>query len=416
MSIDRNQPCPCGSGRKYKKCCLPKEQATAAPVEAGWLRMRRTEGELVERIMALFHRDYGRVAFDLGWDEYTLWTDEAPDAEEWPELEAAFVAWLLFNWEPGRHAARRRRRPDGRVTTATGDALPAVTPARHLMARRGGDLDSYERRWLEEACTQPYTFCQVVAVEPGQRLDLRDLLLKRDVTVQERQASKTLSAGNVIYTKIVSLDGESVMLGCAPIVLPGNRVGMILEARDLILRRRGTPLDLVRRHDVEFRDLYLALRREQMDPRPAGTDEHRRRPAADDTPGLRAALHGAAGPRRAAAADRRGRRRGLRRNLRARRGRRAGLHLNSVAAPDTSRRLHAEHRAGKPRPVRRPPFRAGELEAAGRRRPRAGRRAARRSCPLQGRRHRVHGTVAGDRSRQCPVARSREAAAGARGP
>ncbi|MBK6734331.1 MAG: SEC-C domain-containing protein [bacterium] len=268
MSIDRNQPCPCGSGRKYKKCCLPKQQVTAAPVEAGWLRMRRTEGELVERIMALFHRDYGRVAFDLGWDEYTLWTDEAPDAEEWPELEAAFVAWLLFNWEPGRHAARRRRRPDGRVTTATGDALPAVTPARHLMARRGGDLDSYERRWLEEACTQPYTFCQVVAVEPGLRLDLRDLLLKRDVTVQERQASKTLSAGNVIYTKIVSLDGESVMLGCAPIVLPGNRVGMILEARDLILRRRGKPIDLVRRHDVELRDLYLALRREQMDPAP----------------------------------------------------------------------------------------------------------------------------------------------------
>jgi len=23
--IGRNQPCPCGSGKKYKKCCLPKE-------------------------------------------------------------------------------------------------------------------------------------------------------------------------------------------------------------------------------------------------------------------------------------------------------------------------------------------------------------------------------------------------------
>lgn len=22
--IGRNQPCPCGSGKKYKKCCLPK--------------------------------------------------------------------------------------------------------------------------------------------------------------------------------------------------------------------------------------------------------------------------------------------------------------------------------------------------------------------------------------------------------
>lgn len=25
----RNDPCPCGSGNKYKKCCLPKEEAIA---------------------------------------------------------------------------------------------------------------------------------------------------------------------------------------------------------------------------------------------------------------------------------------------------------------------------------------------------------------------------------------------------
>jgi hypothetical protein len=31
--IGRNQPCPCGSGRKYKHCCLPAQQAgpTASP-------------------------------------------------------------------------------------------------------------------------------------------------------------------------------------------------------------------------------------------------------------------------------------------------------------------------------------------------------------------------------------------------
>jgi hypothetical protein len=29
--IGRNAPCPCGSGLKYKKCCLPQEKQTAAP-------------------------------------------------------------------------------------------------------------------------------------------------------------------------------------------------------------------------------------------------------------------------------------------------------------------------------------------------------------------------------------------------
>jgi DNA-binding SARP family transcriptional activator len=27
--IGRNDPCPCGSGRKYKKCCGPRDQAAA---------------------------------------------------------------------------------------------------------------------------------------------------------------------------------------------------------------------------------------------------------------------------------------------------------------------------------------------------------------------------------------------------
>ena len=28
--VGRNDPCPCGSGKKYKKCHLPQEEGTAA--------------------------------------------------------------------------------------------------------------------------------------------------------------------------------------------------------------------------------------------------------------------------------------------------------------------------------------------------------------------------------------------------
>jgi hypothetical protein len=28
MKIGRNDPCPCGSGKKYKNCCLTKKSAT----------------------------------------------------------------------------------------------------------------------------------------------------------------------------------------------------------------------------------------------------------------------------------------------------------------------------------------------------------------------------------------------------
>ena len=29
-TVGRNDPCPCGSGRKYKRCCLPRDEAAAA--------------------------------------------------------------------------------------------------------------------------------------------------------------------------------------------------------------------------------------------------------------------------------------------------------------------------------------------------------------------------------------------------
>src|SRR5215813_13055485 len=33
-NIGRNEPCSCGSGKKYKKCCLPKEtQPTSRPLQ-----------------------------------------------------------------------------------------------------------------------------------------------------------------------------------------------------------------------------------------------------------------------------------------------------------------------------------------------------------------------------------------------
>ncbi len=57
----RNDPCPCGSGAKYKRCCLPRDEAAAA--EAGATRAaehpapldrRARAADLVERLASHF--------------------------------------------------------------------------------------------------------------------------------------------------------------------------------------------------------------------------------------------------------------------------------------------------------------------------------------------------------------------------
>ncbi|MGH6681278.1 MAG: SEC-C metal-binding domain-containing protein, partial [Bradyrhizobium sp.] len=39
--IGRNEPCPCGSGRKYKQCCLAKDEAAASAARAAQAPTRR---------------------------------------------------------------------------------------------------------------------------------------------------------------------------------------------------------------------------------------------------------------------------------------------------------------------------------------------------------------------------------------
>jgi len=48
MKIGRNDPCKCSSGKKYKKCCLPKEQEADRQECAYWkAKIRRV---MVDRL------------------------------------------------------------------------------------------------------------------------------------------------------------------------------------------------------------------------------------------------------------------------------------------------------------------------------------------------------------------------------
>ena len=257
MPPSRNDPCPCGSGKKYKKCCLPQEQ-TAAVVEAGWLRMRRTEGVLIEKLTPHMARHYGPGALDEAWDEYTLWPEPPAVQDDWPEFETSFAAWMFFDWEP------EQEEREGSAER------PAMPPARHYAQRHGKNLDSYESRFIEAACTEPFTFYLVVTPVPGQKITLRDILRQREVTVRERQASATLRPGDIVFTKVVSLDGDAVMLGCAPYAIPGRLFDAIVELREHIARGGDLDAETLREYDTELRELYLGLREDILNPAAPG--------------------------------------------------------------------------------------------------------------------------------------------------
>lgn len=47
--VGRNDPCPCGSGKKYKQCCLSKKKMGLKGIKAKWIS--KPEKNVGENIM-----------------------------------------------------------------------------------------------------------------------------------------------------------------------------------------------------------------------------------------------------------------------------------------------------------------------------------------------------------------------------
>src|SRR5215218_2678117 len=100
--IGRNDPCPCGSGKKYKQCHLPIEEAAAAEQ----LRLRRSVDTLLPKIITAAQAQVGAIpaAFERFWDgKYT-----PEQLEDLDDLEGRggerFLTWFAFDYplEDGR--------------------------------------------------------------------------------------------------------------------------------------------------------------------------------------------------------------------------------------------------------------------------------------------------------------------------
>ncbi len=110
--VGRNDPCPCGSGKKYKKCCMEKDREEASFERARELAELARESHLAEqaaeREVALFGgRRPAQMMMDFA-DPLFEPLGEEPDMEEFQDaLEMARVFWNLAVCRDERERERR---------------------------------------------------------------------------------------------------------------------------------------------------------------------------------------------------------------------------------------------------------------------------------------------------------------------
>jgi hypothetical protein len=244
----RNDPCPCGSGKKYKRCCLPSESISQ---ETLWARQREASDQLTREMMRFAARRF-REHLDEAWLDFNM-TDVVPPSVTLSEEDQIFMPYFLFHWDPDS-------RTGGRSAYGKGGII-----ARQYMLERAAKLSEMEKLLLEQAMSQPVSFYEVLRCEPGEGMMIRDVLTGGEIDVIERSASQVLRQGDITYAQVWNLPTLKILGCCAPIRIPPSRKADVIGLRKKLRKRiakqhRDLTADDLIRYGNDLREVYLDIR------------------------------------------------------------------------------------------------------------------------------------------------------------
>jgi hypothetical protein len=175
--VGRNEPCPCGSGKKFKKCC-----GVDPTTMAGTVPCTRAERTAVLAMMDHYTDellvDEEEDAFAEMWGRHAEREDELP-----PDLLAlandAHDAWFAFDY---------RLDDDTRVV----DRVLASAP-----------LTAGQRSYLQQMRDSTMRLYEVTDTVPGVSVTLSDVLDGGSVTVHERSGSRSMPRRMLLAARVI---------------------------------------------------------------------------------------------------------------------------------------------------------------------------------------------------------------------
>jgi len=254
----RNDPCPCGSGKKYKTCCLASTEST----EFRYRRLRQIHAEVIPRLTDFVLDNFDREFFEEAWQDFNDQQATQPFDPLSP-MNVVFMPWFLFNWIVELKGPGRKEFVD-------------TTIAEIFLVSEIANLTSDEQLLLSTSNRCPYTLCEVARVTPGEGMVLSDLLRRVTYEVTERAASETLKRGEIVYCATSEMWGIKSNVGTGPYALRPTAKRDVFALREWMTEQSGTnQITSEHLHEFEYdiRNLYLnQLAGTLAPPRLANTD------------------------------------------------------------------------------------------------------------------------------------------------
>lgn len=187
LEAQRNDPCPCGSGKKYKKCCMLKQRDLAVE------RANHREG--IQKSLAWISRHYQQ--------QIDQWVEEV---------------WLADFDEEARQGiasadARIRSIHDVNLLeqlVAEG-SLPGMDgedkPLQLILAAEDLQLDESQRQYLMQLCQRPLRLYRISACAPGESFTLQECLVEdaEPVDIADKWASRMFDVGDTVGMRLMQM-------------------------------------------------------------------------------------------------------------------------------------------------------------------------------------------------------------------
>jgi len=207
----RNDPCPCGSGKKYKKCCMMKDKARQYQDAV----LHAHQGG-VEKAIAWLSRRFG--------DEMDAWMTEdwfdGVDMEDVGNLSQDEVEMMEIN-------AMEMMLAEGSWVRESGEEVVFMD---QVLGRGGPLMSAEQRQYLQTLQQVPLRLWEVTEVSPGVGLALTDCLDETQAReVREKSASTQLKQWDVIGALPVQTPAGHWELSGAIYHIPRNHVAAVKQ-------------------------------------------------------------------------------------------------------------------------------------------------------------------------------------------
>jgi len=196
--VGRNEPCPCGSGKKFKKCHLATEAPSAVQGAAALHdRDRRVTTTLMEYAVRRFGKE--RMKRHL----VEPFGQRAPS----PQLTESLACY---------------------VTPIEGKPLAA-----DYLEEKPAAVSEDDRAWMEAQLATGLGLWEVLRVEEGRGIEAVDLLSSERRFIDEVRGSTGLWPRNLVLGRVVTFEGTSVFCGVHDQPLrPRDAQSLVAKARD----------------------------------------------------------------------------------------------------------------------------------------------------------------------------------------